>query len=197
MFPRVQRKSNIRCSEWKRNTFLYIYNQSFIIQTRVVEDLLFVIFEEVFYFLKCELPLVLYTAALKAARWPWLVALRGSRRGGVRATEEMFSRLETEKGFLTNGEAPPTPPVAFCSCKTWISPVLRLTPWSFLVMCNTVCTVCRKEENKKKEAEIFMAELFSLQALWFTTNHFLLCIYLLLVSSSSDVAFVLRNFYYF
>lgn len=62
-------------------------------------------------------------------------------------------------------------------------------------MCNTVCTVCKKEENEKKRHK-------SLLQIYFHCKHRDLrksfsTVYLLdmLVPSSSNVAFVLRNFF--
>lgn len=69
----------------------------------------------------------------------------------------------------------------------------------FVVMCNSVCTVCRKhlrKEIRKKGVGInIIADLFSLRALWFTKIIFY-CVNLL-VPSSSNVAFVLRNLLFF
>lgn len=105
----------------------------------------------------------------------------------------------------------PTPPRG-ASRARWPSTRARLElvpfffkgwqPWFFVVMCNTVCTVCRKEENtrkKKKRSLDLYCRIIFIASIVIHKNHFLLCIYLLylLEPSSSDVAFVLRNFHYF
>ncbi len=42
--------------------------------------------------------------------------------------------------------------VAFYSPNTWISPFFKgWEPRFFVVMCNTVCTVCKKEEKKEQK----------------------------------------------
>lgn len=74
-------------------------------------------------------------------------------------------------------------------------------PWLFVVMCNTVCTVCRKEENwdKKRGIKSLLQNYFHCKHCDSLKTIFYCVLYLLylLVPSSSNVAFVLRNFHYF
>lgn len=97
------------------------------------------------------------------------VSLGGLRVGEVNVSRVRINRRQRFLVFPTWLNTPPPhhphphphPPPRGASRARWPSTHAKLElvpfffkswqPWFFVVMCNTVCTVCRKEENTRKK----------------------------------------------